>query len=127
MTAPRTSSSHARRVLLVDDQAPVRRGLRALLETCEDIEVVGGASDGYQAVALADVLAPDVVLMDCRMPGMDGLEATRIIKRDRQETAVVALSMYPELESAARGAGADAFLVKGGPGADLVDEIRKVD
>jgi CheY-like chemotaxis protein len=76
---------------------------------------------------MAKTLGPDLLLMDCRMPGMDGLEATRIIKRDRPQTVVVALSMYPELESDARAAGADAFLMKGCPGEEVVREIRKMD
>ena len=65
------------RVLLVDDHGVVRAGLERLLATCDDIEVVGGAADGAEAVALTTELAPDVILMDLSMPGMDGIEATR--------------------------------------------------
>jgi CheY-like chemotaxis protein len=87
-------SQHARiRVLLVDDHAMVRQGLRSLLESYADIEVVGEACDGYEAIALADKLNPNVVVMDINMPNMNGVEATAQIVSRRPDTVVIGLSV----------------------------------
>jgi DNA-binding NarL/FixJ family response regulator len=126
MEAAGTKSPRSIRVLLVDDQQQVRLGLEALLETCHDIKVVGRAASGVEALEQARQLLPDLVLMDCRMPTMDGVEATRRIKEALPRTVVVALSMYADLEPEARAAGADSFLVKGCLGRDIVEEIRRV-
>lgn len=114
-------------VLIVDDQRLVRAGLRMLCESTADLEVVGEAADGVQAVRLALELAPDVILMDLRMPGMDGIEATRLVTSSRPESKVLALTtfdddahLYPAL-----AAGATAFLVKDTSPAELVDAIRR--
>ncbi|GAB2738855.1 response regulator [Kitasatospora kifunensis] len=118
------------RVLLADDQVLVRAGFRALLDAQADIEVVGEADDGAAAVALAAELRPDVVLMDIRMPGLDGLEATRQIgaRPELAEVKVVVLTTF-ELDEyvfeALRG-GAAGFLVKDTEPADLLRAVRVV-
>ena len=118
------------RVLLADDQALVRAGFRALLDAQEDIEVVGEAVDGEEAVRLSRDHAPDVVLMDIRMPGMDGLEATRIIAGDKNLNAVriVILTTFDldEYVFEALRVGASGFLVKNTEPAELVHAVRAV-
>ncbi len=118
------------RVLLADDQALVRAGFRALLDAQEDIEVVGEADDGEQAVRLSREHAPDVVLMDIRMPGMDGLEATRLIVADDALKAVriVILTTFDldEYVFEALRVGASGFLVKNTEPAELVHAVRAV-
>jgi DNA-binding NarL/FixJ family response regulator len=101
------------RVLIADDQRPTREGLKALLGLWPQVEVVGEAADGQECVALVAESHPDVVLMDMRMPVMDGLEATRRIKSQWPEVKVIALSMYPLYQAQAQAAGADVFLFKG--------------
>ena len=113
------------RVIVADDQEPVRHGLEVLLEALGDIEVVAKAADGAEAVRLAADLGPDLVLMDCRMPILDGLDATRQLKHRSPEISVLMLSMYPDLRTEALAAGADGFLLKGGSGAELVDKIDR--
>ena len=102
------------RVLLVDDQALVRGGFRMILRSEPDIEVVGEAGDGEQAVAAAARLRPDVVLMDVRMPILDGIEATRRIVAGRDDTRVLILTTFDLDEHVydALGAGASGFLLK---------------
>ena len=118
------------RVLLADDQALVRAGFRALLDAQEGIEVVGEAADGAEAVALARSLRPDVVLMDIRMPGLDGLEATRAIAADDLLTGVriVILTTFDldEYVFEALRVGASGFLVKNTEPADLIRGVRAV-
>jgi DNA-binding NarL/FixJ family response regulator len=118
------------RVLLADDQALVRGGFRALLDARDDIEVVGEAADGHEALALARRTLPDVILMDIRMPGLDGLEATRQIAADPHLAAVriVILTTF-ELDEYLFDAlrfGASGFLVKDTEPADLVTAVRVV-
>jgi DNA-binding NarL/FixJ family response regulator len=118
------------RVLLADDQALVRGGFRALLDARDDIEVVGEAADGRQALALARNLLPDVILMDIRMPGLDGLEATRQIAAEpRLSGARIVILTTFELDEYLFDAlrfGASGFLVKDTEPADLVDAVRVV-
>lgn len=118
------------RVLLADDQALVRAGLKALLNAREDIEVVGEAQDGAVAVDLARRLRPDVVLMDVRMPGVDGLEATRRIADDpaMANVRVVILTTFglDEYLFDALRFGASGFLVKDTEPADLATAVRVV-
>jgi DNA-binding NarL/FixJ family response regulator len=118
------------RVLLADDQALVRGGFRALLDAQDGIEVVGEADDGAAAVALALELRPDVVLMDVRMPGTDGLEATRQMTDDERlaDVKVVILSTFDldEYVFEAIRAGANGFLVKDTEPAELVRAVRAV-
>ena len=118
------------RVLLADDQALVRAGFRALLDAEDDIEVVGEAGDGEEAVHLAVELVPDVVLMDIRMPGMDGLEATKRIAADERlgGVRIVILTTFEvdEYVFEAIRAGASGFLVKDTEPADLLRAVRAV-
>lgn len=100
-------------VLIVDDDRASREGLRELFELRPNINVIGEAIDGEEAVTLADSLHPDLVVMDVQMPRMDGLEATRQIKQRTPDIRVVLLTMYREYRAAALRSGADAFLVKG--------------
>jgi DNA-binding NarL/FixJ family response regulator len=118
------------RVLIADDQALVRAGFRALLGARADIEVAGEATDGAEAVAQARALRPDVVLMDIRMPGLDGLSATRQITADPQlaDVRVLILTTF-ELDEYLFDAlrhGASGFLVKDTEPADLVTAVRAV-
>jgi DNA-binding NarL/FixJ family response regulator len=99
--------------------------LKALLATQPEIEIVGEATDGQGAVQFVEQCRPDVVLMDIRMPVMDGLEATRIIKERCPEIKVIVLSMYSSYQAEALAAGADAFLVKGCAAEDLLQAILK--
>ena len=101
------------RVLITDDQQPTRRGLKALLNFAPQIEVIGEAVNGQEAVRLAANCHPDVVLMDMQMPVMDGLQATRLIKGQWPEIKVIALTIYPTYRAKALKAGADVFLLKG--------------
>ncbi|MGD2207512.1 MAG: response regulator transcription factor [Anaerolineae bacterium] len=112
------------RVLIADDQPRARHSLRSLLATWPGIEVVGEATDGEEAVQLAEECRPDVVLMDIRMPGTDGLAATRLIKDRWPETRVVVLTMYTDYTADdALAAGADAFQLKGRPAEELLEAI----
>ncbi|MEU6409123.1 response regulator transcription factor [Microbispora sp. NPDC046933] len=114
------------RVLIVDDHRIVLDGLTVLLDSVDDIEVVGEATCGEQAVTLAAELEPDVVLMDIEMPGIGGVEATRRITAGRPSTAVIMLTMYGEDEFvfAALRAGARGYLLKGAQQADVVRTIE---
>jgi DNA-binding NarL/FixJ family response regulator len=116
------------RVLLADDQALVRAGFRALLERADDIEVVGEAADGEQAVARTAELRPDLVLMDVRMPDLDGLAATRAIKQAFPEVCVVIVTMYENADYMfeALKAGAAGYVLKDATQAQLVGAIRQV-
>ena len=111
------------RVLIADDGPHSRNGLRALLASWPQVEVVSEAGDGLQAVQLAGKCQPDVVLMDVRMPVMDGLEATRAIKSQWPAIRVVVLSMSAQYQAGAMEAGADGFVVKGAPTNDLLDAV----
>jgi DNA-binding NarL/FixJ family response regulator len=116
------------RVVIADDQALVRGGFRMILDAREDMEVVGEAGDGEEAVALVEGHEPDVVLMDVRMPGVDGIEATRRIVASGSVARVVVLTTYDvdEYVFAALRAGASGFMLKDVPPPDLVEAIRVV-
>jgi NarL family two-component system response regulator LiaR len=116
------------RVLIVDDHEVVRRGTRELLDRADGIDVVGEAQDGSEAVALARQLKPDVVLMDVAMPGVNGIEATKEIKRETPSTAVLALSAYDDdpYVFALLEAGAAGYLLKSVRGARLVEAVQAV-
>lgn len=115
-------------VLLVDDHSLVRRGFRRMLEDEADIAVVGEASDGAEAVRLARELHPSVVVMDCALPGMNGLEATRKILETHPESRVLMLSMHPEetLVRQALEAGARGYILKNAVDMELGASIRRV-
>jgi DNA-binding NarL/FixJ family response regulator len=117
-------------VVLVDDQEVIRVGLRAILSDRPDIEVVGEVGDGLSAVRIVAELSPDVVLMDLRMPGIDGVEATRRIRTGHPEQVVriLVLTTFDQDANvlAALRAGADGFLSKGASPAELVDGILRV-
>ncbi len=116
------------RVLVADDQTLVRDGFRMILDEQEDIDVVGEAADGVEAIARAHELRPDVVLMDIRMPGRDGLEATRELLRDLPDTHVLILTTFDlnEYVYEAMRAGASGFLLKDVPRRQLIEGIRTV-
>ncbi len=116
------------RILLADDQVLVRGGFRMILESEADLEVVGEASDGGEAIALVQQLEPDVVLMDVRMPDVDGIEATRRIVASGSEARVVVLTTYDTDENvyAALRAGASAFLLKDVRPVELIEAVRIV-
>ncbi|MCC2307100.1 response regulator transcription factor [Cellulomonas sp. zg-Y338] len=116
------------RVLLVDDQALMRMGFRMVLDAEDGIEVVGEASDGASAVRQASVLRPDVVLMDVRMPGMNGIEATEQVVAAATGARVLILTTFDldEYAFAALRAGASGFLLKDARPAELVTAIRAV-
>lgn len=101
------------RVLIADDQARARQSMKALLVTSPQVEEVREAVNGREAIRLIEESQPDLVLMDVRMPEMDGLEATRLIKGRWPEIRVIVLSLYPDYTADALVAGADAFLCKG--------------
>jgi DNA-binding NarL/FixJ family response regulator len=115
-------------VLLVDDHSLVRRGFRRILEDAPDIEVVGEASDGTEAVKLAAQLHPRLIVMDCALPGMSGLDATRRILSKHPEIAILMLSMHSEETwvHQALDAGARGYILKSAVDMELVTAIRKV-
>jgi DNA-binding NarL/FixJ family response regulator len=116
------------RVLLADDQELVRAGFRMILETQADIRVVGEAADGVEAVAATRRLQPDVVLMDIRMPNLDGLHATRQVVAARSGSRVVILTTFDldEYVYQALTAGASGFLLKNAPPEQLIGAVRVV-
>src|SRR4051812_11168386 len=116
------------RVLLVDDQSLLRMGFRMILEAEPDLEVVGEASDGETAVAMVGAVSPDVVLMDVRMPGVDGIEATRRVMLTEDPPRVLILTTFDLDEYVYDGlrAGASGFLLKDAPPADLLAAVRTV-
>jgi DNA-binding NarL/FixJ family response regulator len=115
-------------VLLVDDHGLVRRGFRRMLEDEQDMEVVGEAGDGQEAIKLAKELHPQVVVMDCALPGMNGLDATRGILEELPDTAVLMLSMHTESTwvRQAIDAGARGYVLKNALDLELGAAIRKV-
>ncbi len=112
-----------RQVLIADDLPQTRDGLYALLTTFPEIEIVAEAANGREAVQLVQAVHPDVVLMDVRMPDMDGLDATQIIKTSWPETRVIVLTLDASYQIEAFAAGADAFFVKGPSTEDLLEAI----
>ena len=116
------------RILIVDDKERVRRDLRTTLGLMEGLEVIGEAADGLEALRQAEKLCPDVVLVDLKMPRMDGFEAARQIKDRHLARGVVALSLYGDTTTRQRAAraGVDAFVEKGTPIQTLNEIIRQV-
>jgi DNA-binding NarL/FixJ family response regulator len=115
-------------VLLVEDHTLVRRGFRRLLEDEPDIEVVGEAGDGEEAIRMAATCSPNVIVMDCAMPGVDGLTATSTILQKTPNTAVLMLSMHSEDTWVRRAfdAGARGYILKSAVDLDLADAVRRV-
>ena len=115
-------------IVLADDHQLVRQGLRALLEVESDLRVIGEAGDGLEAVRLVERLNPNVLILDLMMPGINGLEVTRQIKKNSFQTGIVILSMYADeayvLE--ALGNGASAYVLKDSNASDLVHAVREV-
>jgi two-component system, NarL family, response regulator LiaR len=128
MTELSPMSPETIRILLVDDHAIVRKGLRALLTEIDDVEVVGEAADGEQAINQAAALHPDVILMDIVMPNMDGIEATQHITRRQPEVRVLALTSFASDDKLfpAIKAGALGYLLKDSDPEDLLQAIRQV-
>jgi DNA-binding NarL/FixJ family response regulator len=116
------------RIVLADDQGLLRKGFRMILEAEADLEVVGEAADGHDAVRLVALYEPDVVLMDVRMPSMDGIEATRAITSSGSSTRILILTTFDldEYAFSALRAGASGFLLKDVPPAELITAIRTV-
>jgi len=114
------------RILIVDDQPRARRSLKALLSTWQRVGEIHEAADGREAVQLVKELRPDVLLMDVRMPELDGLKATVQIKALYPEVRVIVLSMYLEYRDEALAAGADAFVGKGEAPDKLLDLLSVV-
>ena len=116
------------RLLIADDHALVRQGLRGILEREPDIEIVGEAHNGREAVDLCRALGPNLVLMDVRMPEMDGLEATRAIKHERPEVGVLMVTMHDnhDYRREATKAGAAGYVLKDAPRDELIGAVRRV-
>ena len=114
------------RVLVAEDHAVVREGIRLILESQPDMEVIGEAADGREALEKTRELHPDVVLMDIGMPEMNGLEATRQIKRSLPETQILALTVHEQGDYLFRmlEAGASGYVLKGAPSSDLLAALR---
>ena len=115
-------------LLLADDQELMRMAFRMVIDTQPDMSIVGEATNGHEAVAAAERLGPDVVLMDVRMPEMDGVEATRLIVQSESCARIIILTTFDldEYVYAALRAGASGFLLKDTPPADLLSGIRAV-
>lgn len=115
-------------VIIVDDHPLVREGLRKILEMEEDINVIDEAGDGQGAINMARLLKPDVILMDINMPGTNGIEATRVIKREMPRVGVIALTIHEEEEYVFElvRAGVSGYVLKDIDPAELVDNIRMV-
>jgi len=116
------------RILIVDDDALVRAGLAMILAATEDVRIVGEAADGAEAVARVDAYAPDVVLMDIRMPKMDGLAATELLRRRERAPEIIVLTTFDIDEYVLRAlrAGASGFLLKDTPPQDILRAVRLV-
>lgn len=116
------------RVLIADDHILVREGIVAFLKLCDDIEVVGEASDGLEAIKNAKALNPDVVIMDINMPKLGGLEATIEIKKMNPDTKILVLTQYDDKEYTSRflKAGVSGYLVKKAVGSELINALRAV-
>ena len=114
------------KILIVDDSAVVRDGLRSILQANADMEVLGEAVDGLAAIAGAEELQPDIILMDAQMPQMDGIEATRRIKAQWPDINILFLTVHMEFLEAAVAAGADAYLLKDSGRKELLQAIREL-
>lgn len=116
------------RLLIVDDHEIFRRGLRALLEPCSEWQICGEAVDGMDAVEQCKNLKPDIVVLDVSMPRLNGLEAARLIRKEKPEPQIVMITQHdsPQIRSAALEAGARAFVTKSAVGSELVSALRNL-
>jgi DNA-binding NarL/FixJ family response regulator len=123
-----TPTAAKTRVVIADDHAVVRRGVRALIEPLEDFEVCGEAEDGLQAVQMADTMAPDIIILDVSMPGMNGMEAAASIHERTPATQILFFSLHSseELAHKAFRIGARAYVLKSDAERDLVTALRKL-
>ena len=117
---------NAIRILLVDDMQVVREGLRRMLELDADLEVVGEAADAKEALSQIELLSPEVILMDIKMPGVDGIELTRQLKEKHPSCKVIMLTMYEEYLTQASEAGAVCYLLKDLKREELIRAIQAV-
>jgi DNA-binding NarL/FixJ family response regulator len=115
-----------KRILIVDDYPILREELRSLLSSHQDFEIVGGAEDGLEAIEFVEKLQPDLVLMDLSMPRMNGLDATRKIKRKWPETKILFFTVYHSYDKAAINAGADGYLLKDTSSNELIQSIENI-
>lgn len=115
--------------MIADDHTIVRQGMRKLLETCSDFQIIGEAKDGAETVGAVEKLRPDLVIMDISMPGLNGLEATRQVKKKFPEMRILILTMHAEKEYIFKilQSGASGYLLKGSSVEELVAAIRAVD
>lgn len=113
-------------IMLVDDHQVVREGLRRMLELEPDMKIVAEASSGQEAILLAKTHSPEVILMDIKMPGMDGVEATRLLKQESPQCKVLVLTLFSEYLPNAIKSGADGYLLKDLRREELVQAIRDV-
>ena len=116
------------RILIADDHALFREGLRAILKSVPDMEIVGEAGTGQEALRLVAELAPDVVLMDIQMPDLNGVEATRLILKEQPQTGIIIVTMLEDDDSlfSAMQAGARGYVLKGADKAEMLRSIRSV-
>ena len=114
------------RVLPVDDHEIVRRGIRVMLEQEEDMEIVGQSADGFEALCQVEMLSPNIILMDIKMPGVDGIELTRQLKEKQPFCSVIMLTLYDEYLTEAIEAGAVGYLLKDAKRTELTQAIRQV-
>jgi len=121
-----TNMNDSTNIMVVEDNSRARRALTAYISLQVGIRVTAEASNGLEAINLIRGNAPDIVLMDMQMPVMDGLEATRIIKKNWPQIKIVILTMYPNYQSEALSAGADAFLVKGCSVDEIISTIHSL-
>src|SRR5271169_1760152 len=116
------------RLLIVDDHAFIRRGVQAILQSFPEWELCGEAGDGEEAVRLAEVLKPEVILMDVTMPGLNGIEATRVIRKSQPKIKIVLLTLHESTEILRNGfrAGATGYLLKADAEQELLKALRIV-
>ena len=114
------------RVMIAEDSPHIQDSLCSLIDTQTDIQLVGTAKDGVEAVDMAPGLLPDVIIMDAQMPGLDGVEATKLIKRDFPSIGILFFSVFPDYVEASVTAGSDGYLTKDCGPAALFAEIRRI-
>ena len=114
------------KILLVDDYDVIRMALRRILELEEDFEVIGDVSNAEEALTQLEIISPDIVIMDIKLPGMDGIELTRQLKRKKPYCEVIILSVFNEYLPEALEAGASGYFLKDVKGQDLVEAIRRI-